>query len=70
MTATGDSVLTEHLSRLRDVSNTLCAFCAALSDIRCEEAMVQFEIALKLGQCKIKRTETNEGDALVIFNMA
>lgn len=42
--------------------------CAVLSDIRCEEMMVQFEIALKLGQCKIKTTEINEGDALVIFN--
>ena len=41
--------------------------CGALSDIRCEEMMAQFEIALKLGQCKIKTAEINEGDALVIF---
>jgi len=43
--------------------------CAALGDIRCQEMMVQFEIALKLGQCKIKTTEINEDGALVIFNM-
>lgn len=43
--------------------------CAALSDIKCEEMMVQFEATLKLGQCKIKTTEINEGDALVIFNI-
>lgn len=29
--------------------------------------MVQFETALNLGQCKIKPSEINESDALVIF---
>lgn len=44
--------------------------CAALSDVGGREMMVQFEIALKLEQRKIKTTEINEGDALVIFNTA